>query len=163
MSELGIIIILFAVAVVILIAEIFIPSHGVLSVAGVGFLVAAVTKTYNYGGKEAGTIAVIACLIFLPVFAYLSIKVWHRTPIGRLISPPNPVLTAADAGIPLEELSALVGATGRTLSPLRPVGACQFNGKRLSCVAEMGAIEAGVAVIATGISTGTLTVVEKKT
>lgn len=162
MPELGILILFFAVGVAMLVAEIFIPSHGVLSVVGLGFLIAAVVKTFSYGGREAGVIAIFACLIFVPAFAFVAIKFWHRTPIGKRIAPPNPTLTTDDTSIPVEELSRLVGQTGRCETPLRPVGICEFNGKRVSCITEFGMIEAGATVEAVGISGANLAVQEKK-
>ena len=42
MSELTVLIVLYLVGMFILLAEIFIPSHGILSIAGIGFLVAAI-------------------------------------------------------------------------------------------------------------------------
>ena len=54
MSEVAILVVLFAVGVLLLVAEIFIPSHGILSLAGIGFLAVAVAKTFSYGGREAG-------------------------------------------------------------------------------------------------------------
>lgn len=162
MPEWGILVLFFAVGVVILVAEIFIPSHGILSVVGLGFLIAAVVKTFSYGGREAGIIAVLACLVFVPAFALIAVKYWHRTPIGRRIAPPNPTLTADDTSVPVEELSRLVGRTGRSETPLRPVGICEFSGKRVSCVTEFGMIEAGATVEAVGISGANLAVQEKK-
>ena len=163
MSDLGIVILFYAVGVLMLIAEIFIPSHGILSVVGVGFLVTAVVKTFTYGGREAGIIAVFACLVFIPAFAFLAIKYWHRTPMGRRIAPPNPVITTADTSVPVEEMSRLIGQTGRSVTPLRPVGICEFSQKRVSCVAEFGMIEAGVTVEAVRMSGSNLAVQEKKT
>lgn len=162
MSELVILIVLYAVGMLILLAEIFIPSHGILTLAGVGFLAAAVTRTFSYGGRDAGVIAIMVCLVVLPTLAFYTVKYWPRTPIGRRIAPPNPVFTAADSGVPLEQLSKLVGQTGRSISPLRPVGTCEIGGRRVSCIAEFGMVDAGVLVEATGISGSNLSVVEKK-
>jgi len=162
MSELAVIALLFLAGTVILILEIFIPSYGVLSVVGVGFLIAAIVKTFAYGGQNAGVLAIIACGIFLPAFAYVSVKYWRLTPIGRRIVPANPVLTEADIAS-ITKLNALVGQTGKTISPLRPVGICTFEGKRISCVAEVGAVDAGVDVVAMGIKSGNLTVRQRET
>ncbi len=162
MPELTILIVLYLVGILILLAEIFIPSHGILSIAGIGFLVAAIVKTFQYGGQNAGVIAILLCMVILPVMAFLAIKYWHQTPIGKLISPPNRPLTVDDIGVPVEELQQLIGQTGRTVSPLRPVGICEFNGKRVSCIAESGMVEAGVSVEGIGMSGADLTVVEKK-
>ena len=163
MSDVSILIVLYAVGVLFLVGEIFIPSHGILTLAGLGFLIAAVVKTFNYGGREVGTVAVFACLIFLPAFAFLAIKYWPKTGIGRRIAPPNPTLTSADTSVPVEELQRHIGQLGRTVSPLRPVGICEFNGRRISCVAEFGMVEAGMDVEGIGIKGGNLSVVEKKT
>lgn len=162
MSGIGIVILLYCVGLLMLVAEIFIPSHGILSIVGLGFLVTAVVKTFTYGGREAGVIAVLACLVFLPTFAYLSVKYWPRTAVGRRISPPNPVLTAEDTSVPIEEMAALIGRTGRSISPLRPVGVCEFNGKRISCVAEFGMVDADVIVEGVSLKGSNLAVVEKK-
>jgi membrane-bound ClpP family serine protease len=161
MSGIGILILLYAVGVLLLVAEIFIPSHGILTVAALGFLIYAVVKTFDYG-RGVGSFAVMACLIFIPAFAYFAVKVWHRTPLGKRISPPNPVHQIEETSVPLADLRALIGRTGKTISPLRPVGVCEFGGKRVSCVAEMGMIEAGVTVEGVGIKGASLTVVEKK-
>jgi membrane-bound ClpP family serine protease len=162
MSELTVLIVLYLVGMFILLAEIFIPSHGILSIAGIGFLVAAIVKTFQYGGQNAGVIAILACMVILPALAFVSIKYWHRTPMGKLISPPNRPMTVDDIGVPVEELQQLIGQTGRTVSTLRPVGICEFNGKRVSCIAESGMVEVGVAVEGIGLSGADLTVMEKK-
>lgn len=162
MSDIGILVILYGVGVLILVSEIFIPSHGILSVAGIGFLIAGVVKTFSYGGREAGVIAVFACVFFVPVFAFVAIKYWHLTPIGRRIAPPNPVATAFDTSVPIEEMSRLIGRTGRSLTTLRPAGICEFDGKRYSCVAEFGMIDAGVIVEGLRISGSNLAVQESQ-
>ncbi len=158
MTDLGILLALYGVGLTILIAEIFIPSHGVLGVVGLGFVITAVVRTFSYGGRDAGIMAVLICLVALPTLAYVAIKYWHQTPIGKRISPPNPVLTSADTSVPIEELRALINQTGHAVSPLRPVGVCEFNGRRVSCVAELGVVEAGTEVVGTGIVSGNLAV-----
>ncbi len=162
MSDVAILVLLYGLGVLILVAEVFIPSHGILTVVGLGLLVAGVVQTFSYAGRDAGIIAVLACLVFVPAFAILAIKYWHRTPIGKRIAPPNPTLTAADTSVPIEEINSLIGRTGRTVSPLRPVGICDFNGRRVSCVAQFGMVEAGVAIEGVGLSGTNLAVVEKK-
>ena len=162
MSEPLILAIIFAAGIVVLVAEIFIPSHGILSVLGIALLITGVVRTFMDYGRGPGVVAVLGCMIVVPALAFVAIKYWHQTPIGKLISPPNPVLTSADIGVPVEELERLVGQTGRTLSPLRPSGICDFSGKRVSCVAEFGLIDAGVQVEAVRVSGSNLAVVEKK-
>lgn len=161
MSEIGVLMVLYAAGVLVLVSEIFIPSHGILTVTGLVLLTIAVVKTFDQS-NTAGVLAVLACLIFIPTFAIVSVKYWHRTPLGRRISPPNPVHAREDTSIPIEELTALFGKTGRTLSQLRPAGIVEFGGKRVSCVADFGMIDAGIEVQGIGIKGNSLAVVVKK-
>jgi membrane-bound ClpP family serine protease len=162
MSEVTIIALLFSAGALVLLAELFIPSHGVLTFVGIALLVGGVVQTFRYGGEKAGAISVVACLIGLPVFAVAAIKIWPRTWVGRRVAPPNPVLTSRDTSVPVEEISRFVGQTGRTLSPLRPVGICEFNGRRVSCIAEFGMLDAGVPVEGLRVVSGQLAVQERK-
>lgn len=158
MSDLEVLLILYVVGVLVLTAEVFIPSHGVLGVVGMGCIIAAVVKTFMYGGRDAGMISVVTCLTVLPTMGYFAVKYWPHTPIGRRIVPPNPVLTDADTSVPMEELRGLIGQSGLAVSALRPVGICEFGGRRISCVAELGIVEAGTEVVGIGITSGNLAV-----
>ena len=163
MSEVGIIILLFAAGVLVLVAELFVPSHGVLSVVGLGLLIAGVVQTFRYGGERAGGIAAVACLIGLPVFAVAAVRIWPKTWVGRRIAPPNPILSGRDTSVPVEEISRYIGQTGRSLTTLRPVGICEFQGRRVSCIAEFGMVDSGVTVEGLRVSGANLAVEPKRT
>lgn len=158
MSPLSVILLFYAVGLLFLVAEVFLPSHGVLTLAGLGFLIAAIYRTFGTYGEQVGLFAILGCMVLLPTFAYVAIKYWRQTPIGRKIAPPNPILTNADVGVPVEELSELIGKTGTTTTPLHPVGICEFDGKRISCVAQFGSVEAGVPVVGIKLRSGNLAV-----
>lgn len=147
MSELSLILFLFAAGALVLIAELFIPSHGLLSVLAVGLLVAGIVQTFRVAGYQAGTFAILGCLVGLPTFALAAIKIWPKTWIGQRIAPPNPIFTATDSSVPVEEISGFVGQSGRSLTSLRPVGVCEFHGRRVPCIAEFGMIEPGTPVV----------------
>ena len=136
------ILLLMASGVLLLMFDIVIPSHGLLSLAGVGCMVAGIVAAFGVS-QVAGTIALALTVILVPTIFLITIKVWHRTPIGRAISPPTPPLTDADRVRPATDLAALVGRTGKAVSLLRPVGACEFDHMRLECRAEFGIIQPG--------------------
>jgi membrane-bound serine protease (ClpP class) len=146
MSEVTIIALLFAAGALVLIAELFIPSHGLLTFVGIGLLIAGVVQTFRFGGEKAGTISILACLVTLPAFAVAAVKIWPKTWVGRRVAPPNPVVTSRDTSVPIEEISRYIGQTGKAVSPLRPVGICEFDGRRVSCIAEFGMLEVGAVV-----------------
>ena len=162
MSEWGTLIVLFAAGTLLLVAEIFLPSHGILTIAGIGFFAVGTYRAYEIG-QAVGTTAAMGSLLALPTFAYVSIKYWHRTPLGKLISPPNAPHPPEDLTSPAHVLAPLIGRTGKTVSALRPVGICEFDGRRVSCICRLDMIEAGAAVEAVGISGGDLQVIETET
>lgn len=162
MSELAVLLLLFGVGVMMLVSELFIPSHGILTVVGVGFLIAGVVATFQTYGEKAGAIAIICCLVALPIFTVAAVRIWPKTWVGRRIAPPNPVATTRDTSVPVVELSRYIGQTGRSTTPLRPVGICDFDGRRIPCIAEFGMVEAGVMVEGLRMTGGNLSVQEKK-
>ncbi len=135
---------LYLLGSVILISELFLPAHGLLGVVGVGVLGYGVYETFMVS-QAAGLIGLVALAVLLPTGLVVSVKNWHRLPVGRRISPPNPKLTARDR-MPVEDLEPLIGRVGRSLTPLRPVGTCLFDGRRVECKAEHGMIEKDVRV-----------------
>jgi len=52
-----------------------------------------------------------------------------------------PIRRRGDAIVDTDQLSQLLGRTGRALTPMRPVGTCDFDGHRVECVAESGYVE----------------------
>ncbi len=150
MNEAAILVMLYLAAVLILTAEIFLPSHGVLTVAGVGFLVAAIYKTFAYG-QAAGVISIVASAILLPTIMVVAVKTWPSTWIGKRVIPPNPTYARGDFGTDVEALRRFVGVSGRSLTALRPVGKCEIEGQRIECVCETGMIPAGAVVRVVGV------------
>ena len=157
MEDLTLAILLQLIGMGFLIVEIFIPSHGVLTVAGVGCLAGGVYMGFSHG-RGAGYVCLVIDLVTLPVGVALAIKYWHRTPIGRRISPPNRRLDAEDRATRSSELEALVGTTGRSLTLLRPIGTCEFGRRRVECVAETGMIAPGRPVKGVGVRNMSLVV-----
>lgn len=135
---------LYGIGSALLIVELFLPAHGMLGVIGFGVLLFALYRTFQIS-ETAGLVSLVILAVVLPTGLYVSIKNWHRTPIGRRISPPNPELKAEDR-MPVANTERFIGKLGRSITPLRPVGTCMFDGKKVECVAEHGMIETNVEV-----------------
>ena len=135
---------LYAVGIILIISELFLPAHGLIGLLGLGIVSYGIYLTHGHSETTA-MVAFIVVIVVLPISLLVSVKNWHRTPVGRRVSPPNPTLTAADR-MPVDHMSRYIGRTGRTISPLRPVGVCEFDGKRIECTADFGMIERGVRV-----------------
>ena len=144
---------LYALGVILLLAEIFIPSGGLLTVAAVVVLIVAVVTTFRHG-TTAGVVAIVSCAVVLPAALIGLLKNIHRLPVGKYAAPPNPTARSESETASVDELKALVGRRGRSLTPLRPVGTCEFDGRRIYCIAEMGMIDKDMPVQGCGLVNG---------
>ena len=132
----GLTALLLAIGVILLIAEVILPTHGALGVLGIGAAVAAVFVAAAHN-PWAALLITVALAVATPFVWTL----WPRTPLGRRIVLP-PIET------PLPQPPVRVGQTGVALSQLRPMGLCEFDGGavRVEAASEHGIIETGTAV-----------------
>lgn len=151
MEPIFIVILLFVVGISILLAEVFIPSGGLLGFVGISFLIYGIYRAYGDISENAGHLSLLAAIILLPSLAFLAVKTFHRTPWGKKLAPANPVVRLEDFAPQYETLKDYIGQTGKTVTPLRPVGICMFDGRRVSSVAESGMIADNMEVEAIGI------------
>ena len=147
---------LYLAGLAILVAEVFIPSHGVLGLVAIATLGFAVYETFQVSGV-AGVVSLGALAILVPTAVIAMVKTWYQTPIGKRACPPNPELGEEDR-LPIETLKSVIGQRGRALTLLRPVGTCEFEGRRFECKSEQGVIQKGTEVEAVGLSDRTLVV-----
>jgi membrane-bound ClpP family serine protease len=143
MSPTSLIILLFAAGVLLVVAEVFLPSHGVLGVLGAIGLVAGVIVCLSVN-QYLGLVAALTLVLLLPFATALWLKVWPHTPVGkRLILGPAERQGAATPP------RVYVGQVGVVVSELRPGGVCEFGGsgaaasERIEARAEHGVIPAG--------------------
>lgn len=59
----------------------------------------------------------------------------------QLVRLAPPSRKRGDAISDADELDKLPGRTGRVLTPMRPVGMCEFEGRRVECIAESGYVQ----------------------
>ncbi|HEX8323015.1 MAG TPA: NfeD family protein [Tepidisphaeraceae bacterium] len=138
---------LLAVSLILYVAEVFIPSHGVLSILATGCMAIVVVLCFMLD-RWLGTGVLVALAILGPIGLSLGVSVWQRTPVGRKM-----VLHSV-AGEPQRPF-VLVGSTGTALTELRPMGECEFGDSKLEARSELGRIiPAGQRVIAIALNDG---------
>jgi membrane-bound ClpP family serine protease len=129
---------LMLIGIALLIAEVLLPSHGLLGLGAAGFIVAAIFVAMRQN-SWAG-LGLLLGVVAMSPFAWMAfVKIWPKTPIGRRIilppvaheTPPPPVR---------------VGQAGVTMSELRPIGVCEFDGVRVEAHSEHGIVPPGTAV-----------------
>jgi membrane-bound serine protease (ClpP class) len=127
----------------LLVAELFLFSSGILLVLSGASLTSGVVLTFLYD-TTAGLLALIGVFFALPSIFVLFARVWPHTPLGKrflLTAPPEDATVAA---MPVnQELEQLKGRIGRTLSSLRPAGVVDFDGRRIDTVTEGMMVEPG--------------------
>src|SRR5262249_36998504 len=81
---------LIATGFLLLLAELFVPSGGILAVLALAGIVVGVTLVFHYD-TTAGLVALAAAGLGVPAFAIGLAYLCPRTPLGRrLFLPPSP-------------------------------------------------------------------------
>ncbi len=134
-------------AVVVIIAEIIIPSGGLLSIIAAGLLGYSLYAVFTQVSSFAGMVFVIADVILLPVVLVVGIKLLARSPatLKTRLSRTNGYSSQS------VELSAYVGGTGTAVTDLRPAGTAVIDGQRVDVVSRGEYIERGTSVAVTAV------------
>lgn len=131
---------LYVVCAALIVAEVFIPSGGVLGVCATVALVSGVLLFFQHS-TATGLIGLVVAVFMVPSLLVLAYKLLPRTRFGRRVLLAPPVRQRGEAITDASELSRLVGRTGRVLTTMRPVGMCDFDSHRIECVAESGYVQ----------------------
>lgn len=142
-SLLVVALILFAIAVALLVAELFLPSHGILTGMCVVAALGAVICAYM-ASPAIGVAAAILCIAAAPAVIYYAIRIYPQTAVGRRVILQTPQKTGFEETA--AAYAALTGQEGIAITVLRPSGTCEFGDRRYDCVAESTIIPAGAKV-----------------
>ena len=133
-------IILIITGAFLLVLEVFIPSFGLLSVCAITSIVAGVWLFFKVG-VVTGWIGVGISVVLVPVTWIIAYRMLPKTRFGKSVILAGPERDKGDAIADTDSLKDLLGKIGVVISPLRPVGMCEFSGNRYECVAETGFVE----------------------
>ncbi len=144
---------LFALAILIMVIEVFVPSAGILAIVS-GICAVGGCVAFFRHSTEAGLLSALFLVLAVPTLLWAMIKYYPHTPIGRrmfLGSPPG----EEDSGVQRyqeskrqaqQQAAQLVGAEGVAVTDLHPIGIVKIEGERLQALAETGIIEADTRV-----------------
>jgi len=131
---------LYLACAVLIIAEVFVPSGGLISICAFLCLAVGIFLFFKYS-TTAGVAGIIVAVVMIPSVLVLAYKIFPKTRFGKSVTLSPPERQQGDAVPDTAELKELLGATGVVLTPLRPVGTCDFSGQRVECVAESGYVD----------------------
>lgn len=140
-------IVLIAIAALLLVLEVFIPSAGIIAVTSAVVAVAGIICLFRYE-TIWGLTGSLAVVVVGPLLGAFMLKIWPNTPIGRRLifgeqTEEDRARLVQDEVSKGAERLALIGLEGKAITDLRPVGMAQIGAQRLEVLAEAGWIEAG--------------------
>ena len=140
-------IILFIIAAVFFLIELFVPSGGLLGLVSLLALIGTVVCIFMVD-VGAGAAALVIAVVLVPIAVVVGLKVFPSTPIGRrlILSQAQGTRATTEDQVMDTGAESMIGQVGKAVSELRPVGTCQFGEQRMDCLAEDTTIDAGTQV-----------------
>ena len=148
---------LYLACAALIVAEVFVPSGGLISICALACLAGGIAIFFHYS-VVAGWIGVGIAAIMIPAVLIFAYKIFPKTRFGKSVTLTPPERRLGDAIPDTDKLKELLGAEGTVLTTLRPVGMCDFSGRRVECVAESGYVDKGKKVKVINVESTQLTV-----
>jgi membrane-bound serine protease (ClpP class) len=148
---------LYFMCAALIVAEVFVPSGGLISIFAIICLAGGVAIFFRHS-TPAGWAGVAIAIVMIPSVLVGAYKVFPHTRFGKKVLLAPPQREPGEAIADTKELKELLGAVGTAITTMRPVGMCDFSGKRLECVAESGYVEKGKKVKVIQVESTQLTV-----
>jgi len=131
---------LYFACTVLIIAEVFVPSGGLISLCALACLIGGAVIFFQHSAT-AGWIGVGIAAVMIPGVLIFAYRIFPKTRFGKSVTLTPPERQQGDAIPDTSELKEMLGEVGVVITPLRPVGTCDFAGKRVECVAEGGYVD----------------------
>ncbi len=113
----------------VMVAEILLPSGGLLSMIAAGMFGYSLYYAFSTISIEVGMLFLIADIILLPIIGLIGLKMLGRSPMALRSSLSKGSGMSSD-----EALSDLVGREGTAATDLRPSGTVKIGGERIDVV-----------------------------
>ncbi|MBQ9300205.1 MAG: hypothetical protein IJ214_06795 [Clostridia bacterium] len=139
------IIICVLVGVVLLVVEVFMPGFGIPGISAAVLLLAGIVMTWYEYGAKIGLAVAVAVLALMGVVISISLKSVKSGKLAKTELMLNG--TVNDGGkSEREQVKMLMGKEGMALTPLRPVGAVEFDCGKMNVQSDGEFIEKGAKV-----------------
>jgi len=150
-------IVLQMTGVIVIIAEIILPSGGILSIIATGLFGYSLYHVFSHMSFQVGMAFVIADLILIPILIYWGLRFMAKSPVTlhqRLSREDGATAQSRDQ-------MAYLGRTGTAITDLRPSGLAMIDQERLDVVTQGDYIEKQTAIVVIAVR-GNQIVVEPK-
>lgn len=143
--------------VLVVIAEIILPSAGLLSLLAISIFGYSLFLVFNDISTIAGIVFVIADLVMIPTLLIFGIKMLVNSPVTLRteLSSKQGVTSQSP------ELSSYLGLEGEALTDLRPAGIAKIAGKRIDVLTHGEYIEKNSKLIVMAVTANQIVVARK--
>lgn len=150
-------VILQLLGIVVIIAEIILPSAGLLTIAALGLFGYSLFLVFSTISITAGFIFLVADMIMVPVLILIGIKALAASPATLKTA----LKSEEGASVLQPGYQQLLGIEGKAITDLRPSGTASINGKRYDVVSNGEYISKDTIIIVTAVN-GNRVVVKTK-
>ena len=149
------IVLCFALGLLLLFFEVFVPG-AILGIIGGVFMLIGCGLAFSAHGVEGGVVAVAVAALSLGGTFYFELRVLPRTRWGRKMFLESAVRGASQP--PPAQADEVVGQTGEALTTLAPSGLVLVAGRRYEAASQSGLLVKGTPVKVVGLDAFRLTV-----
>ncbi len=156
-DSLLLLIILQLVGVVVIVAEVILPSGGILSVVALSVFTYSLYIAFSDISKTVGFAFVAGDIVLIPVIVIFGLKLLARSPVTlrKTLSRKEGVSSQSP------ELARFIDMQGTAVTNLRPAGMAIIDGKRVDVVTRGEYIEKDSEITVTAV-TGNQIIVRKR-
>ena len=150
-------IILQVVGVVVVMAEIILPSGGILSIVALGVFGYSLFIVFSEISKTMGFAFVAADLVLIPVLVIVGLKLLAKSPVTlrKTLSREEGISSQPS------DLDSYKDMHGTAVTDLRPAGIAVIDGKRVDVVTRGEYLEKDAEIIVTTVTGNQIIVREK--
>lgn len=149
---------LLLLSIVLLCLELLIPSAGLLSAAAVISATGWIVAAFVYGGTNTGALAMAVTAVLCPVVFVIATRYWPKSYLGRAVLIGDAAHDHQRISAWTEERTRLIGRHGHTVSPMRPSGAIEVDGRQYDAVTEGMPLSARVEITVISLTGNSLVV-----
>jgi membrane-bound ClpP family serine protease len=145
------------VGILVIIAEIIIPSGGILALLATGLFGYSLYLVFTGISASAGMAFIIADLFIVPILVYFGIKFLAKSPVTlrtRLSKEDGVTVQSSDQ-------NDFLGSSGLAITDLRPSGVARIKDQRLDVVTRGEYLENQTEILVIAVS-GNQIVVKRK-
>jgi membrane-bound ClpP family serine protease len=141
-------IVLQVIGILVIMAEILLPSGGLLSMLAIGTFGYSLYSVFNSISSSVGIVFLVADIIIIPITSFVGFKLLAQSSIAlkkKLSSEDGVVAQSAAA-------QEYIGREGVAFTDLRPAGIAMIEGERLDVVTEGKYLDKNTKILVVSVS-----------